>query len=400
MRMRQGLPAAPGVPTLAVDIPYADDGHAIVDVKVRRTARLMARVNGLTGEAKAFPGDTMQLHLDLAQVEQLAADPDVIFVQPQQRARAPGVRRPSAPRAADRSTALGGVLGALSNGLARPDVGPLFASGAGAVTSQGDIAHRAAMFRALTGATGAGVKIGVLALSAGHIAAAQATGDLGPVTVLPGQAGLGGDDGTAMLEVIHDLAPGAQLYFATGYGTIAQFAQNIRDLRSAGCDIIVDAVSYGVESPFQDGQGAGVVSTTNGGLLIQAVKDVTAAGALYFSGTGDNGNLNDGTSGVWEGDFVDVGPTAVPLPAGGTLHAFSGSQLFDTATSSDSIHDLNLFWSDPLGGSANDYDLFLLDSTGTTIVASSTNIQSGTQDPYEVLGSGSAGTRAVIVKKA
>src|SRR5262249_17212210 len=185
MRMRQGLPAAPGVPTLAVDIPYADDGHAIVDVKVRRTARLMARVNGLTGEAKAFPGDTMQLHLDLAQVEQLAADPDVIFVQPQQRARAPGVRRPSAPRAADRSTALGGVLGALSNGLARPDVGPLFASGAGAVTSQGDIAHRAAMFRALTGATGAGVKIGVLALSAGHIAAAQATADPGPGTVLP-----------------------------------------------------------------------------------------------------------------------------------------------------------------------------------------------------------------------
>ena len=38
-----------------------------------------------------------------------------------------------------------------------------------------------------------------------------------------------------------------------------QFAQNIRDLRTAGCDIIVDDVFYYAESPFQDGQTVGVV---------------------------------------------------------------------------------------------------------------------------------------------
>jgi hypothetical protein len=137
--------------------------------------------------------------------------------------------------------------------------------------------------------------------------------------VLPGQAGAG-DEGTAMLELIHDIAPGAQLYFATAIqppvGCITCFAQNIRDLRAAGCDIIVDDVMYFVETPFQDGQGPGVSSPTNGGVVTQAVNDVTAAGALYFSSAGNSGNINDGTSGVWEGNFSDGGATSAPLPAG------------------------------------------------------------------------------------
>ena len=65
----------------------------------------------------------------------------------------------------------------------------------------------------------------------------------------------------------------------------------------------MDDVGYFVESPFQDGQGPAVVSPTNGGVVTQAVKDVAALGAMYFSSAGNSGNLNDGTSGVWEGDF-------------------------------------------------------------------------------------------------
>src|SRR6185503_3217206 len=92
------------------------------------------------------------------------------------------------------------------------------------------------------------------------LAASQALGDLGPVTVLPGQGGAG-DEGTAMLEIVHDLAPGAQLYFATAVNSIAGFAQNIRALRTAGCDIIIDDVFYYVETPFQDGQAPSIIST-------------------------------------------------------------------------------------------------------------------------------------------
>ena len=75
--------------------------------------------------------------------------------------------------------------------------------------------------------------------------------------------------------------PNAELYFATAFGGTAGFAQNIRNLQAAGCTIIVDDVGYSVESPFQDGQVG--TSPTNGGIIAQAVKDVAAAGVLYFS---------------------------------------------------------------------------------------------------------------------
>src|SRR5262249_34655810 len=157
---------------------------------------------------------------------------------------------------------------------------------------------------------------------------------------------------------------------------------------------------YFVETPFEDGQPA--PSTTNGGAVIQAVNDVTAAGAMYFSSASNSGNLTDGTSGTWEGDFVDGGATAAPLPSGGSVHNFGG-QNFNVLTVAPT-NPINLYWSDPLGGSANDYDLFRLNAAGTTVLAASTNIQSGTQDPYEQITSGganpaAANQRIVIVRK-
>jgi hypothetical protein len=117
----------------------------------------------------------------------------------------------------------------------------------GGKTSEGDKTHRADAARAMFGFNGAGVRIGALSDGVSNLATSQALGDLAPgVVVLPGQNGLG-DEGTAMLEIIHDLAPGAQLYFASAFGGVASFAKNIRDLRAAGCDIIVDDVLYYVE---------------------------------------------------------------------------------------------------------------------------------------------------------
>ena len=205
------------------------------------------------------------------------------------------------------------------------------------------------------------------------------------------------DEGTAMLEIIHDLAPGAELYFASGLVSITSFADNIRALRAAGCDIIVDDLFYYVETPFQDGQGPKIVSNSNGGVVIQAVKDVTASGALYFSSAGNSGNFNDGTAGAWEGDFADGGPTAGALSAG-RLHDFGG-QNFNLLRAANTDAPISLYWSDPLGGSANDYDLFRLNAGGTAVTASSTNIQNGTQDPIEQVSQSLANPRIVIVKK-
>ncbi|MSQ48489.1 MAG: hypothetical protein EXR78_08950 [Deltaproteobacteria bacterium] len=206
-------------------------------------------------------------------------------------------------------------------------------------TSQGDVAHRANLARSTFGVNGAGIKIGVLSDGVNTLASRQASGDLPPVvTVLAGQAG-SGDEGTAMLEIVHDLAPGADLYFATAFSGQARFATNILALEAAGCDIIVDDVGYFAEPVFQDG------------IIAQAVNTVTAAGALYFSSAGNSGNKNDNTSGVWEGDFVAI---AAPGVVGGTAHNFGGGQNFNTITV-DSPSLFTLQWSDASGASANDY---------------------------------------------
>jgi subtilisin-like proprotein convertase family protein len=399
-RMQLGLPVAPGIQTLEVDIPYAADGHVIVDVKANLTTTLLAQLNGVSREiVKTSPSD-LQLHVDLDQIEAIAAQPDVLYVQPRQGAF---TSRSGARPAKERVTpgALRRALGSAADGSAPADqIVNSIGTGQGAITAQSDITHRTAVFRGLTGFNGAGVKIGVLADGVEHLAASQASADLGPVTVLPGQTG-SGDEGTAMLEIIHDIAPGAQLYFATGITSVTSFAQNIRDLRAAGCDIIVDDVGYYTETPFQDGQGPAVVSPTNGGVVAQAVKDVAALGAMYFASAGNAGNLNDGTSGVWEGDF-NLGAATVdpPIPAAGAgnFHRFTGVQDFNTLTLAGS-GPISLAWSDPLGGSGNDYDIFRLNTAGTVVASSSTNIQNGNDDPYEQMSNSTASPRIVIVKK-
>ena len=107
-------------------------------------------------------------------------------------------------------------------------------------------------------------------------------------------------------------------------------AANIRALQAAGCNIIVDDIGYFAESPFQDGQASTITSSSNGGIITQAVNDVVAEGVLYFSSAANSGNLAQGTSGTWEGDFVDGGSVGTPISnydGTGNLH------VFNTATS-------------------------------------------------------------------
>ena len=251
----------------------------------------------------------------------------------------------------------------------------------GSITSQGYVSHTANQVVTGKGISGIGVKVGVLSDSASpaSVAALIASGDLPPDTVvLPGQAGTGTDEGTAMMEIVHDLAPGAKLYFATADGGQANFANNINALRAAGCDIIVDDVTYFAEGAFQDGIPA------------RAVNTVVGSGALYFSSAGNDGNLTDGTSGTWEGDFLDGGPVGAPIPEPARFHNFGTAgvpQNFNVQLAPTGR--VSLYWSDPLGASTNDYDLFILNSTGTTLKGFSVGAQTGTQDPYEQVFQGS-----------
>ncbi|OFE16825.1 neuroendocrine convertase 1 [Humibacillus sp. DSM 29435] len=258
---------------------------------------------------------------------------------------------------------------------------------AGSVTSEGDKAHAADTARQRFKVTGTGVKVCALSDGVDSLAASIASGDLPPVDVLPGQEG-SGDEGTAMLEIIHDLAPNAELGFASAFISEASFADNIRALRSqADCDIIVDDVLYYAESPFQDGPVA------------QAVNTVTDDGALYFSSAGNEGNVIDGTSGNYEGDFVSSGQGVGKFA--GTAHDFDpgpGVQVFEPLSDESSGVVVPLFWANPLGAATDDYDLYLFDSAGN-VTDFSQQVQNGTQDPFEILQTGfGAGQRLAVVK--
>ncbi len=408
---RRGRTVVDGMGRTASDLPQDAAGRVVVDITTTGIVaqELRSAVTARGGDVVATTDSSrgsMRATVSLDELLEIASRPDVVFIQPRQEMRTSrSVRPPLDTRAQSVSRALRDVLRqaprAMDSGSSRTNA-VLGSTGQGSASSEGDVTHRAFDARVAFGLDGTGIRIGVLSDGVTSLSASQASGDLGPVTVLPGQTG-SDDEGTAMLEIIHDLAPGAQLFFATANPTPAQFAQNIRDLRAAGCDIIVDDVSYYVETPFQDGQAGSVVSNTNGGVVIEAVNEVTASGALYFSSAGNEGNVDDGTAGVWEGDFVDGGASAAPLPTTGRLHDFGGGQTTDAITSSQSSpqHHIptNLFWSDPLGGSSNDYDLYVVNAAGTAIIDSSTNIQSGTQDPYEQVSQAS-GDRLVIFQKS
>ena len=135
------------------------------------------------------------------------------------------------------------------------------------------------------GVDGTGVGIGVLSTGVTPLVTGDAPDNLlDRVTILPGQAGEG-DEGTEVLAIVHNLAPDAELYFATGLGGPAQFAANVEALCRAGADVIVDDLFDYQETMYQ------------GGLMAQAVKAAVRNGCVYVSASS-----NQVKPGVWEGE--------------------------------------------------------------------------------------------------
>lgn len=263
------------------------------------------------------------------------------------------------------------------------------------IAGEGVIAHTADLAAQL-GLTGRGVRIGVLSDSIDnddHSAESKGTiRFLGgqKIHVVTDEDGAGEGEGLAMLEIIHAIAPDAELYFATGLGGNAHMAENIIKLQREGCDIIVDDLTYFNEAPFQDDA------------ISRAVNEVSDAGVLYFSSARNSGNQLHNTSGTWEGDFKDGGPAGPAFGAAGAnarLLDFGGGITLNTVDDASFGGRVDLFWSDPLVGSTNGYDLFVVNSRGE-VVGSSTTSRTGGQPPYQAIGSVRSGQSIVIVKEA
>jgi subtilase family protein len=269
---------------------------------------------------------------------------------------------------------------------------------AGLVTSEGDSQLGAASARTSFNLDGSGVTVGVLSDSFDRDPSAPtraandvASGDLPgpgnrcgrgtPVSVFDDSNGIGADEGRAMAQVVHDLAPGASLAFATASHGQAAFASDIRGLRAAGADVIVDDLLYLEEPFFQDGPVA------------VAVNEVAAGGVAYFSAVANNNIIASGVEvGSWEASsFRDAGSCPAGVPA------IEGTQCmdFDPEAGIDDDYDmsvapggavfLDLQWAEPWFGVATDLDVLLLDGSGTALAESTTRNITNSQKPVEFL---------------
>ena len=258
----------------------------------------------------------------------------------------------------------------------------------GAATSQGVAAER--VDRLPRNVDGRGITVGALSDSFDtatqtvdgkpltvHAADDIRTGDLPPegVTVLEDAQG-GADEGRAMLQIVHDIAPKARECFATAFSGDLGFANNIRALGdpkgACHADVLVDDVGYFDEPFFSRGP------------ISDAVDAVAAQGVHYFSSAG-NGSSQQAYAAPLrivpspQGSNIDLSGVDPKLYAGG-FEDFDPGPGTDVAqnlvlggdpTSDDGGSDgiLDLQWDDPVDPNGAPLGDPLIDTTGAITAA-------------------------------
>jgi hypothetical protein len=193
-----------------------------------------------------------------------------------------------------------------------------------------------------------------------------------------------GAEGTALLEIVHDLAPGAKLSFANGDTDLA-FNQAVNFL-AASNDVVLDDIGFFGE-PYDGTSG---VSLNTAAALNNSSWPIRA----YVTAVGND--ADEHYLGAYADSGVD-GTTIAGITTPGHLHLFQrtadttdvlglGAQPFNVISLPQNGEvAIFLTWDDPFGGSGNNYDLYLVQQSTGRVVASSTDVQSGRQDPSEVI---------------
>ncbi len=229
---------------------------------------------------------------------------------------------------------------------------------AGKAMTAGDAVIRADVLRA-QGLTGNGVRIGVISDGVDGAATAQASGDLGPVKVLADDQG--GNEGTAMLEIVHDVAPGADLYFHDHGDSVLAFNRAVDDLVAAGCTVIVDDVAWPREPFFEDG----VIATHLEGLL-------ATQRLVYVTATGNYARQH------YQGPFVSDSEGFQDFSGTGSDRPF----LYADVPSGEDLKVV-MEWDERFGSAGDDFDLYLCDARQGDVLRASTSRQTGQSDPLE-----------------
>jgi subtilisin family serine protease len=260
----------------------------------------------------------------------------------------------------------------------------------GSVADQADVTMRADQARAALGVDGSGVRVGILSDSFGRVIGGQITGtgcnrtltgsrpqgsgDL-PATVQVLDTGPtdGADEGAAMGELVHDIAPGAAIQFRTTGTDEADMADGVDALRACGASVLVDDVLYLSEPMFQDG------------LIAAAEERAVAAGLPVFSAAG-----NEASFGVLQA-FNDTNPASeeADQPTGVDFTTFAnGSRFARVTVPGGCAIDFVLQWNEPFSGTlgpgaSTDLDLYVYDraSASGTVLASGVDSQGCSLSP-------------------
>ena len=273
----------------------------------------------------------------------------------------------------------------------------------GATTAQGVVQHRVNN----VSQTGAGITVGVMSDSFdttpsttdGYLVD-QATGDLPgpgnsagrtqPVVVLDDSIGGGTDEGRAMAQIVHDMAPGARLGFATASTGQVSFADNIRSLAGLpsgtksvpgfAANVIVDDLYYSDSPMF----GTSIVG--------RAVNEVAGLGVAYFSSAGNRASqqgyfadarIVSASTGLAANPTLDFSAVPAALYAGG-FHNFRTDGSTDIAQSIVGGGSISFQWDDPFDVTPPSFNPTpILTASGT---ATSTTIPAAVVVPNLIAG--------------
>ncbi len=350
-----------------------ENGRVQVYIKAKpATQELLEAIETLGGKIDGQGLGVIQAWVPITALEELAARPEVLYIYP-------------------------------------PDYGH---PNVGSVTTQGDTVLKVNTARQQFGLTGQGIRIGVISDGLKGLEASIASGDLPATTFhcraqdhtkrtttgclageklvqtsggVTGQSFRSSDEdlaagpeGTAMLEIIHDLAPGAELWFASvGLDTTLDLATAAKFL-TANVDVVVSDIVF--FSSFPNGQNSLAQEFTQiidnpsnrSRAFFQSVgnhADKHYSGLYTDSGTGDdfgNYHLFSAISGETTGPSNTGFGNMITIPPFGSVKVF-------------------LTWNDPAGASTNDYDLGLFDCASKQLLDNSTVVQNGGQPPAETV---------------
>jgi len=266
----------------------------------------------------------------------------------------------------------------------------------GSVQTEGDVVLKADEARSSFGVDGTGIKVAAFSDGIDGLTESIASGDMPtagimvpssplveggvsvddpcpvfiPVTSTPEDREdiTFGSEGLAMLEIIHDLAPGAELFFASPI-----FEEDLTSLafrRAKKClteavDIIADDIGFYNEGPYDGTSTVSLQSTASVQAGVANFISVGNEGEIHYQGLFSDTNDNsfheyDVSLGINDGDPIELYVIE--------LEPFDETEIF-------------LQWNDPFGGSNNNYDMLVNCSDDTTYT--SENVQDGDDNPTE-----------------